>query len=133
MRPVCPICNHLQLVLPTGPEKAKLLIIGEYPGVEEITTGRPWVGAAGEALTEELTRAGWNRDYMRITNLWQHKPPAKPRATPPKSPKAREDWEVAQKTYASEFNFHYNQMFKELKGRKGILLMASDVTEALLG
>jgi len=133
VRPVCPICNHLQLVLPTGPTAAKLLIIGEYPGVEEIVTGRPWVGAAGEVLTEELTRAGLNRDYIRITNLWQHKPPVKPRPTPPKSVTARANWEVARKAYGSEFTFHYTQMLKELGGRKGILLMGSDVTEALLG
>ena len=133
MRPVCPICKHLQLVLPTGPEKSKLLIIGEYPGVEEIKTGRPWVGAAGEVLTQELERAGMNRDYIRITNLWQHKPPTKPRATPPKAVAARAKWNEERIAYIAEFSFHYAQMLKELKGRKGILLMGSDVTEALLG
>jgi uracil-DNA glycosylase family 4 len=121
------------LVLPTGPEKAKLLIIGEYPGVEEIKTGRPWVGAAGEVLTRELERAGLNRDYIRITNLWQHRPPTKPRATPPKALAARDKWNEERVAYVAEFTFHYNQMLKELRGRKGILLMGSDVTEALLG
>ena len=133
MRPICPICKHLQLVLPTGPEKAKLLIIGEYPDEEEIKTGRPWVGAAGEVLTEELTRAGLNRDYIRITNLWQHKPPVKPWPTPPKSLTARARWEETKKAYDAEFTFSLTQVHKELKGKYGILMAGSDVTEALLG
>ena len=132
-REICPVCEHYQLVSADGPTKAKLIIVGEYPGVEEIKTGHPWVGEAGQVLNEELERAGLNRDYIRVTNLWLHAPPAKPRATPPKMKLALEKWTAAKKAYDAEFRFHYAQMTKEMKGRAAALLMGSDVTEALLG
>ena len=132
-REICPVCEHYQLVSADGPKDSKLLLVGEYPGVEEIKTGHPWVGEAGQVLNEELERAGLNRDYIRVTNLWLHAPPAKPRAAPPRMKLALEKWTAATKAYDAEFRFHYTQLLKEMVGRKGILLMGSDVTEALLG
>ena len=131
-REVCPVCKHYQLVPADGPINAKLLIIGEYPGIEETKTGHPWVGEAGKVLNRELERVGLNRDYIRVTNLWLHAPPKKPTPTPPKMRAALDKWNVAQKAYELEFRFHYNQMIKELEGRTAVLLMGSDVTEALL-
>jgi DNA polymerase len=132
-REICPICKRLQLIRADGPEKAKLIIVGEYPGLEEIKTGHPWVGEAGQVLNEELERAGLNRDYIRVTNLWLHTPPKEPRKVAPKTKPAHERWVEERTAYVAEFTFHLTQLQMELKGRKGILLMGSDVTEALLG
>ena len=132
-RELCPVCKHYLLVPADGPENAKVLIVGEYPGREEIETGHPWVGQAGKVLDQELERAGLNRDYIRVTNLWLHKAPVAPRVTPPKTKSALETWHKLKKAYAAEFSFHYTQMLKELKAREAVLLMGSDVTMALLG
>ena len=132
-REVCPICKKYQLIPPSGPKDSPWLLIGEYPGFEEIKQGVPWAGQAGKVLDQELERAGLNRDYIRVTNLWLHKAPVAPRATPPKTKSALETWHKLKKAYAAEFSFHYTQMLKELKAREAVLLMGSDVTMALLG
>lgn len=110
-----------------------MLLIGEYPGWEEIKQGVPWIGQAGKVLDQELERAGLPRDGCRVTNLWLHAPPPKPKFVEPKTTAAKERRLALVRAYEPEFRFHLDQVHKELRGRRAVLLMGSDVTEALLG
>ena len=72
-RQACPICSNL-LVLPVGLKDASILLVGEYPGVEEVKSGFCWVGRGGEVLRSELARVGIQYEQCRATNLWLHAP-----------------------------------------------------------
>ena len=109
-RQVCPLCGNL-LVLPVGPKDSLTLLIGEYPGVEELKSGYCWTGKGGEVLRAELARVGVQYETCRATNLWQHTP-------------SKDD---------EEFRQHIEWMLAEVEGKKHILLMGSDVCKALLG
>lgn len=60
---------------------AKLLIVGEAPGVNEVVTGRPFVGRSGEKLEQALLRGGLHRPVRRpsaevsVTNTILCQPP----------------------------------------------------------
>jgi DNA polymerase len=65
-----------------GPAAAKIMFIGEAPGAQEDLQGRPFVGAAGRFLTQELAAAGISRDRIFITSVLKCRPPAN---RPPKA------------------------------------------------
>jgi len=48
--------DPLSPVLGAGPATARLCVFGRDPGREEVAAGRPFVGPAGRALREALTR-----------------------------------------------------------------------------
>ena len=52
-----------------GKASAKLLFIGEAPGVEEDIQGIPFVGRAGKLLNEMLESVGFSRDDAYICNV----------------------------------------------------------------
>ena len=55
---------------------AKIVLIGEAPGETEDMTGRPFVGRAGQLLTEFLSEAGISRDRdVYIINTVKCRPP----------------------------------------------------------
>jgi len=58
-----------------GPCNAKIMFVGEAPGGKEDETGRPFVGAAGQFLTELLGMAGLRREDVFITNILKCRPP----------------------------------------------------------
>jgi DNA polymerase len=58
-----------------GNPDAEILFVGEGPGMNEDAQGRPFVGAAGNLLSEMLGRAGLTRDEVFITNIVKHRPP----------------------------------------------------------
>jgi len=70
----CPICHSEDCVPPSGNPSSKILIIGAFPGVEELKEGRPMVGRNGTILGDELRRCSVDLKRLRITNLWQHPP-----------------------------------------------------------
>jgi DNA polymerase len=51
------------------------MFIGEAPGEQEDTQGRPFVGAAGKLLTELLATIGLKREEVYITNVAKCRPP----------------------------------------------------------
>ena len=61
-------------VLSEGPKNAKIAIVGEAPGAEEVKEGKPFVGPAGKILDIALRQAGLTRDDCYITNLMQARP-----------------------------------------------------------
>ena len=70
------------LVLGFGSKPARIMIIGERPGAEEIKLGRPFVGRSGQFLTAEFEKIGIKRDESYITNVVKtyamgNKPPTK--------------------------------------------------------
>jgi uracil-DNA glycosylase family 4 len=70
----CPICKSKDCVPACGNEASKILIIGEFPGKDEIKSGRPFAGATGTILRTELGRLGIDLGRIRIANLWLHEP-----------------------------------------------------------
>ena len=55
-----------------GPPNAQVMLVGQNPGAEEDKTGRPFVGRAGKFLNKVLTKNGFNREELFITNLVKH-------------------------------------------------------------
>jgi len=58
-----------------GPLDAEVMCIGEAPGLNEDRQGRPFVGAAGQFLTELLAEAGLRREEVYICNVLKCRPP----------------------------------------------------------
>src|SRR5256885_2670257 len=57
-----------------GNEDASILFVGEAPGVTEEAEGRPFVGEAGNFLTNVLGRNGIPRESVRLSNLAHFRP-----------------------------------------------------------
>ena len=62
-------------VFGTGNRQADWMIIGEAPGADEDRQGEPFVGRAGQLLTEMLRAAGFQRQDVFITNILKCRPP----------------------------------------------------------
>ena len=60
-------------IFPSG--RVKIAGIGEGPGKDEDTYGEPWVGAAGQELTEMCKDAGLERGQLMLGNLISYRPP----------------------------------------------------------
>ena len=65
-----------------GSSSAKIMFIGEAPGVSEDIDGIPFVGRAGKILDELLASVGIARDNIYITNILRCRPPANRNPTP---------------------------------------------------
>lgn len=52
-----------------------IMLVGEAPGAEEDRTGRPFSGASGWELDQELSAAGLQRGSLFITNVCHERPP----------------------------------------------------------
>lgn len=75
----CEGCNFLlsatKKVPGKGPLRARLMFVGEAPGVEEDRLGEPFVGDAGKLLDRLFQKLGINRDSIYITNACKCRPP----------------------------------------------------------
>jgi DNA polymerase len=60
---------------PSGPKDARIFIIGEAPGVEEMMQGAPFVGASGRELRRMLRQAGIEPTECFMTNVFFSRPP----------------------------------------------------------
>lgn len=70
----CPNCGTSDCVPPYGRKLSKVLVVGAFPGEEEIRQMRPFVGKSGGILRNELSRLGVDLDRLRLCNLWLHTP-----------------------------------------------------------
>lgn len=70
---LCPACGEPG-VPPHGGKDSKILIIGEFPGDEEMEKGRPFIGPTGKVFKAELRRVGIEYALCRVTNIWLHPP-----------------------------------------------------------
>jgi uracil-DNA glycosylase family 4 len=110
----CPNCT--EIVCPPTGRSTELLIVGEFPGKEEMIQGRPFASnpnfmTAGRILKKELERCGVSLSDFRICNLWLHEPTKDENC----------------------FKAGYDNVLDEAKGKKAILLVGSDVVETFTG
>ncbi len=75
----CTACDlhktRTHTVFGTGNHQAEIMFIGEAPGAEEDRQGKPFVGRAGQLLTEMLRAIGLSRDEVFIANILKSRPP----------------------------------------------------------
>ena len=61
-----------QTVFGEGPERARVMLVGEQPGDAEDLAGHPFVGPAGKLLDRCLAEAGIDRTLTYVTNVVKH-------------------------------------------------------------
>ena len=73
--------NATNLVFGDGSIAAKIMIVGEGPGAQEDSEGKPFVGRAGKLLDKMLESITLNRTKVYISNVVNYRPPANRRPT----------------------------------------------------
>ena len=75
----CALCElhktRTQTVFGVGNTEADLLFIGEAPGADEDRQGEPFVGRAGQLLTNMINAIGLTREAVFIANILKCRPP----------------------------------------------------------
>jgi len=137
IRKQCSVCAKL-LINPIGNPASSFLLVGDFPGYVETIQGVPFAfrnvhnprdsNKAGDVLKVELTRVGIMMNQVLITNLWQHQKDWKVETTIGAKGK-----EKKQKVEACPLAFHLDELVRLFEGKTHVLLMGSEVTEALLG
>src|SRR3954469_24289479 len=64
--------DAIQTVFGEGPERARLMLVGEMPGDREDRTGHVFVGPAGRELDRALEAVGIERADAYVTNAVKH-------------------------------------------------------------
>jgi DNA polymerase len=73
---LCPLADHRENAVPgEGDFDAGLMFVGEAPGADEDTQGRPFVGRAGQLLTRIIEAMKFKREDVFITNVVKCRPP----------------------------------------------------------
>lgn len=67
--------TRTNLVFGEGDPAARLVFVGEAPGADEDASGRPFVGRAGQKLTEMIGAMGLSREQVYICNVLKCRPP----------------------------------------------------------
>lgn len=62
--------------IPEGPIPARIMVVGEFLGTEELSQGRPFVGSYGQELSRMLTDAGIMRSECFLTYACRVRPPS---------------------------------------------------------
>jgi uracil-DNA glycosylase family protein len=69
----CPLFEPAtQTVFGEGPADATVMFVGEQPGDQEDTIGRPFVGPAGQMMDRAMEEAGIDRRTVYVTNAVKH-------------------------------------------------------------
>ncbi|HSV30926.1 MAG TPA: uracil-DNA glycosylase [Atribacteraceae bacterium] len=72
----CPLSRERKLtVFGEGNPDAVVMFIGEAPGEDEDSTGRPFIGKAGQLLTKILASVKISREEVYIANTIKCRPP----------------------------------------------------------
>jgi len=64
-----------QVVFGVGNPRADLMFVGEGPGADEDEKGEPFVGRAGQLLTNMIKAMGLSREVVYIANIVKCRPP----------------------------------------------------------
>lgn len=74
---LCRLCEgRKQIVFGVGNPSARVMFVGEGPGAEEDRQGIPFVGRAGQLLTDIITKGmGVRRESVYIANIVKCRPP----------------------------------------------------------
>jgi uracil-DNA glycosylase len=67
--------RRTNIVFGVGNPHAELVFVGEGPGHDEDVQGIPFVGRAGQLLTQMITAMGLSRDDVYIANVVKCRPP----------------------------------------------------------
>jgi len=67
--------NNYHPVIGEGSHFAKIMFIGEAPGLKEAETAKPFCGASGRILDELLTSIQLKRDEVYVSNVVKDRPP----------------------------------------------------------
>jgi DNA polymerase len=67
--------GRTKLVFGVGSPEARLMFVGEGPGADEDEQGIPFVGKAGQLLTQIIKAMGFERDEVYIANVVKCRPP----------------------------------------------------------
>ncbi len=67
--------NNFYPVIGEGNHWAKIMFVGEAPGLEEAKTGHPFCGRAGKVLDRLLESIGIERKNVYIANILKCRPP----------------------------------------------------------
>jgi DNA polymerase len=67
--------GRTNLVFGVGNPEARLMFVGEGPGADEDEQGIPFVGRAGQLLTQIIRAMGFERDDVYIANVVKCRPP----------------------------------------------------------
>ena len=75
----CVKCSHLvksrrTVVFGVGDIHARVMFVGEAPGMDEDARGEPFVGAAGQLLTRIIKAMGFTRETVYIANILKCRP-----------------------------------------------------------
>ena len=72
----CPLHkSRKNVVFGEGNEQARLVFVGEAPGADEDRQGKPFVGRAGQKLTQIIEAMGLSRSDVYIANVLKCRPP----------------------------------------------------------
>lgn len=72
----CKLCKgRTHIVFGEGDPEAEIMFIGEGPGKDEDIQGRPFVGEAGQVLTNLIVKLGLKREDVYIGNIVKCRPP----------------------------------------------------------
>jgi uracil-DNA glycosylase len=73
----CKLCSlgRKQIVFGVGNPHARLMFVGEAPGRDEDIQGIPFVGRAGQKLTQIIEAIGLKREDVYIANVIKCRPP----------------------------------------------------------
>lgn len=77
-------------VFGVGDPEARLVFLGEAPGAEEDRLGEPFVGRAGQLLTDILKACTLSRDDVYILNILKCRPPGNRNPAPTEAAHCRE-------------------------------------------
>jgi uracil-DNA glycosylase len=89
----CPVLvkNRTQTVFGVGNPHSKLVFIGEAPGADEDRRGEPFVGRAGQLLTDIITKGmKLRREDVYIMNILRCRPPDNRTPLPQEAANCRE-------------------------------------------
>ena len=92
---VCTRCQELaesrtQTVFGVGNPEADIMFIGEAPGADEDRQGEPFVGRAGQLLSDIVKACKLTREEIYICNILRCRPPANRNPTPAEAENCRE-------------------------------------------
>jgi DNA polymerase len=69
----CPLWEPAtQTVFGSGPDDARIVVVGEQPGDQEDLAGQPFVGPAGQLFDRALREARIDRTTLYVTNAVKH-------------------------------------------------------------
>lgn len=104
----CTACGELastrtQTVFGVGTANPRVCFFGEAPGADEDRQGEPFVGRAGQLLTQIIQACGWRREEVYILNTLKCRPPGNRNPAPEEVSNCRHFWERQLEILRPEF------------------------------